>query len=54
MEGFSYIVLFTESHDLKDETLKIRGFLEDICHMKNNEIALSVRSFDFDEFLGRS
>ena len=52
--GFSYIVFFTESHDFENEALKIGGFLEDICHMKDNEIVLSVRSFYFDEFLGRS
>ena len=52
MEGFSYVVFFIEFHDFEDEALKIEGFLEDICHMKNNEIVLSVRSFD--EFLGRS
>jgi hypothetical protein len=47
-------VLFTESHDFEDEALKIRGFLEDICHMENSEIVLSVRSFYFHESLGGS
>jgi hypothetical protein len=33
--------------------MKIGGFLEDICHMENNDIVLSMLSFDFVEFLGR-
>ena len=45
---------FTEFYDFKDEVSKFGGFLEDISHMKYNEIVLSVRSFNLDEFLGRS
>ena len=32
--------------------MEIGGFLEDICHMENNDIVLSILSFDFGEFLG--
>ena len=51
--GISYNLVFTESHDFEDEPLKIDGFLEDICHMKNNKIVLSVLSFYIDESLFR-
>ena len=44
-------MVFTESHDFENEALKIGGFLKDICHMKNNEIVLSVLSFYIGEFL---
>jgi hypothetical protein len=51
-EEFTYIALFTEFQDLEDEGSKIAGLLEDICHMKDNEIVLRVSSFHFDKFLG--
>ena len=40
--------MLAEFHDFEDEALNNGGFL-DICHMKNNNIVLSVSSDDLVE-----
>ena len=41
--------MLAEFHDFEDEALNNGEFLEDICHMKNNNIVLSVVSDDLVE-----
>jgi hypothetical protein len=48
-KGISCLWMLAEFHDFEDEALNNGGFLEDICHMTNNNIVLSVGSDDLVE-----